>query len=90
MSFSKIKAKLYYSRLVNFAIKLKAEPRGPTAFEFPQLRKAHYMSLLLTAGILGVNFYSGILCSIARDKTFSRNLAQIEAKFGDDHREAFG
>ena len=69
---------------------MKAQPVSNTTFEFIQLRKAHYFSLLLGAGLFATNFYSGIKCTKIREETFGRNHAIIEAKYGKLHREAFG
>ena len=83
-------SKIKYSAPVRLLLKLKAQPTGSTVFEFPPIRKAHYMSLLLGASILAVNFYSGILCTKIRGKTFGKNLAVIQDKYGESHKKAFG
>ena len=64
---------------------------GPTSIEIGKhLTKAHNWSMLFTAITLGLGFYSGVLVTLTRKETFKRNFAQIEAKYGDQHREAFG
>lgn len=50
----------------------------------------HYWILLNTAAILGVGFYSGVMSTVTRKNTFARNKSIIEAKYGKEHREAFG
>ena len=81
---------LYYGRFGKFIARLKATPRGPTVFEFPPMRKGVYFSCFLMGGILMANFVSGMLCTVARAKTFGRNAASLEAEFGEEHRRAFG
>lgn len=68
----------------------KVPPTGLTSFEFPAIRKAYYVTLLMTSALLGINFYSGILVTMTRGETFGRNLAVIEQKYGEVHRQALG
>ena len=86
----RVKAQLYYSSLMQRYQAWKAQARGPTVFEMPGFRKAHYFSMLVASGIIAINFYSGILCTKTREETFKRNYALLEAKFGDEHKKAFG
>ena len=83
-------SKIVYSAPARLFLKLKAQPTGSTVFDMPPIRKAHYMSLLLGSGILALNFYSGIQCTKIREKTFGKNLAVIEDKYGESHKKAFG
>lgn len=89
-NFDHFRSKITYSRPVQLYLSFKAVPRGPTSFEFPALRKAHYFSMLVGAGILAANFYAGMMVIDVRKETFSRNLSLLEAKYGKEHRESFG
>ena len=71
-------------------MQMRAEPRGPSVFEFPTLLNSHYYLLFNIAGILGLGFYSGVLVTATRKSTFYRNRAVIEEKYGPIHRESFG
>ena len=44
----------------------------------------------MCAGILSLNFYSGMLVSKTRQETFGRNYAIIEKHFAEKHRAAMG
>jgi hypothetical protein len=72
-AWSRFKAKLFYNRLFTGLLKIRAQPTGNTVFEIPALRKVHYWSLLFSAAILGLNFYSGIKVTKTRGETFGRN-----------------
>ena len=63
-------------------LKMRAPPLGATVFEIPALRKTHYLSLLFAAGVMGLNFYSGVKVTMVRGETFGRNEALLEKKFG--------
>ncbi len=41
-------------------------------------------------GIMGLNFYSGMLVSRTRAETFKRNYAVLEKHFAKKHEEAMG
>ena len=68
-----MKSRIVYSRFTTQLLKLRAPPNGATVFEFPALRKTHYLSLLFAAGIMGLNFYSGVKVTLTRGETFGRN-----------------
>ena len=78
---SKLEAKVWYNTTSRLLARIFHEPRGPTVFTVNAFGKPHYFSLLLCMGIMGLNFYSGMLVTKTRVETFKRNYAVLEKHF---------
>ena len=68
-----LKTRLTYNSFRRSIIKFRAETRGDHTLEVTGLKNVHYWILLNSAAIIGLGFYSGLLCSLTRKKTFGRN-----------------
>jgi len=84
-------ARIRYNFVTKKISELKAAPRGPTVVDIGGfLTKTRTWTLLWTAALLGLGFYSSVLVTATRKETFTKNAAVIEQNFGRKHREAFG
>ena len=82
--------KLRFNPFSRWASRFTAPVKGPTVISLEGIGPIHYISALSSAVVCGLGVYSSILVTLERKKTFARNKAQVEHKFGDLHREAFG
>ena len=84
-------ARLKFNSLTKQIAAMKTPVTGPTSINLgPFMTKAHNWTLWFSVAILGLGYYSNVLVITTRKDAFTRNMAVIEKKYGDVHRETFG
>lgn len=91
-TFSKrLSARLSYGSTMRGFTKMKSAIKGPSVVDMTfLLTKTHNWTIFYGALVLGLSFYSSVVVTMARKETFQRSYPQIEKKYGEKHREAFG
>ena len=87
---NKLKARLTYNFATKLFLNITRESPQQYSVKMPGLLKTTALTLLFTSGVLITQFYSGIMVTMTRKDTFYRNLALINAKYGETHKQAFG
>ena len=75
----RLKTKFWYGAMMKRFYTMKQPVIGPTAMEIgSKFAKANNWTLLFSAAILGLGFYSSVLVTMVRKDAFQRNYSHIE------------